>query len=168
MKPYLNQLREWFTGLAPRERLMVGACAVFVLFTILYYGIWNTLAGAHTRREKALADSRALATRLEIIGAEVTRARRSGGGAGSVNRSMSLLSAVDQASKSGTLSKPPSRMQPEGDAEVRVWLEDVNFDGLLRWIHELETRYGVTVQTVDIDKESAPGLVNARLSLVRP
>lgn len=166
MNQYLNQAREWFAGLAPRERLMVGACAIFVVFAILYYGIWNSLANAHHKREKALAESRALATRLEVIGAEAMKARRSGGGA--VNRSMSLLSAVDQSSKSGTLSKPPSRLQPEGDAEVRVWLEDVNFDGVLRWINELETRYGVMVQTVDIDQQSSPGLVNARLSLVRP
>lgn len=168
MKQFLNQLREWFASLAPRERLMVSGCAVFVVFSILYFGLWDSLAGAHAKREKELTASRALATRLEFIGAEVQKSRRSGAGGGSVNRSMSLLSAVDQSSKSGTLSKPPSRLQPEGDSEVRVWLEDTNFDGVLRWINELEARYGVIAEQVDIDKESAPGLVNARLSLVRP
>lgn len=164
----LARLREWLSTLAPRERVMVGIAAAFTVFTILYLGIWEPLAIAHATRAENLATARAQANRLETVGAEAQKLRRSGGSPIAVNRSMSLLSAVDQATKSGTLAKPPARLQPEGDAEVKVWLEDINFDGLLRWITELETRYGVSVKTVDIDRESAPGLVNARLSLVRP
>lgn len=165
---YLTRLREWLATLAPRERLMVGIAAAFSVFTALYLGIWEQLAGAHQQRAENLAQARAQATRLEAVGAESLQLRRAGNAGVAVNRNLSLLSAVDQASKSGTLGKPPARLQPEGDAEVKVWLEDVNFDGVVRWIAELETRYGVSVKTVDIERESAPGLVNARLSLVRP
>jgi general secretion pathway protein M len=75
---------------------------------------------------------------------------------------------VDLSARAGTLSKPPSRIQPEGEREVRVWLEAVSFDSLLRWIGELETRYGIQVQTADIERAERPGLVDARLTLVRP
>lgn len=168
MKQYLAQLKEWFAALAPRERLMVGGCAAFTVFTLLYLGLWQPLAGAHQQREAALESARALAVRLESIGAAAQKAHRSGNAGASANRNLSLLSAVDQAGKSGTLSKPPSRLQPEGDNEVKVWLEGVTFDGVVRWIAELESRYGIVAQTVDIQKESTPGLVSARLSLVRP
>lgn len=167
MNAYIIQFKEWFAALAPRERTLVSIAAAFTVFTILYLGVWETLANAHYGREKSLSEARALATRLEVIGAEALKARMSGGGAVS-NSGMSLLSVVDQAGKSGTLSKPPTRLQPEGDREVKVWLEDTTFDGVVRWIAELETRHGVSAQTVDIEKESAPGLVNARLSLIRP
>lgn len=168
MKQTLDRLKEWFTALTPRERAMVSIGAAFTAFTLLYLSIWAPLANAHHRREQALASARALAARLEAISAQAQKSHLSGSGGAAINRNMSLLSAVDQAGKSGTLSKAPSRLQPEGDNEVKVWLEDVTFDGLVRWIAELETRYSVSVQTVDIEKESAPGLVNARLSLVRP
>lgn len=168
MNVYLTQLREWFLALAPRERVMVAVAAVFSVFTLLYLGLWEPLANAHYKRAEALKASRALASRLEVIAAEAARHGGAGGGS-AANRSLSLLAAVDQSSKlGGTLGKPPSRLQPEGDNEVKVWIEAANFDALVRWIAELETRYGVSAQTVDIDKESAPGSVNARLTLVRP
>lgn len=164
----LRELQEWFRGLAPRERVLVGVGAAVVAVTVLFLGIWEPLTKAHHKREADLGSARVLAQRLEEIGAELQQNRASGNGGAVAARSMSLLSAVDQSSKGGALNKPLSRIQPEGDNEVKVWLEGVSFDGLLRWISELETRYGVSAQTVDIEKDPTPGLVSARLSLVRP
>ena len=84
-----------------------------------------------------------------------------------MSRDASLLSAVDLASKDGTLSKPPSRLQPDGDTQVRVWVDEVQFDSLVRWVNELQTRYGVRVDSLDVERQPTAGLVNARLSLVR-
>ena len=95
----------------------------------------------------------------------ISRGARGGGVIGS---GVSLLSAVDQASKSGTLSKAPSRLQPDGENQVRVWLEDTQFDALLRWMLELQDNYGLKIEVVDIERQPTPGLVNARLSLTRP
>lgn len=166
MNAYLTQLQEWLRGLAPRERILVGAGSVVVLVTILFLGIWEPLNKAHRQRETDLVAARALAQRLEVIAAEVQKTRAVNGGG--VAGGGSLLTAVDQASKSGTLNRPLTRIQPEGDSEVKVWVDGVSFDALLRWISELEGRYGISIQTADIDKDATPGLVNARLSLVRP
>lgn len=164
MNAYLQQLREWFLALAPRERLFVAGGTVVGVILVLYLAIWQPLTKAHYGRERSLAESRALAQRLEAVAADAQRARAGGGMA---NRGGSLLSAVDQASRSGTLGKQP-RLQPEGDTEVRLSVDAVSFDALVRWMAELETRYGVQVLTADIEKQGAPGVVNARLSLVRP
>lgn len=164
----IAQWREKYAALEPRERVMVAFAAAFAVFTILYLGIWEQLAGAHARRAGELEAARAMATRLETVDAQLQQARRAGSGGAAATRGLSLLSAVDQASKSGTLGKPPARLQPEGDAEVRVWIEDTSFDSVVRWIAELETRYGVVAQTVDIERQPTAGAVNARLSLVRP
>lgn len=165
MNAYLTRLREWLDSLAPRERTLVLAAAVVVGIGLLDLVIWEPLARAHERREQGLVTARALASKLEALSADAARAQGNGGGG--AGRGMSLLAAVDQASKSGTLSKPPTRLQPEGDGEVKVWIEGTGFESVVRWIAELESRYGITVQTVDIEKESTPGQVNARLSLVR-
>ena len=55
----------------------------------------------------------------------------------------------------------------DADVEVRVWFEDVAFDNLARWMHELETRHGVRVTNADLERRAGAGLVNARLTLVR-
>lgn len=163
MKEALARFNEWYAQLAPRERWMVLACAGVVAFAILFAGIWDPLVKAHRERAEAVDGARALAQRIEQLAALAQR----GAAAANVNRSMSLAAAVDQASRSGTLAKPP-RIQPEGESEVRVWLEDIPFESVLRWLAELEARYGIQAKAADIERESAPGLVNARLTLARP
>ncbi|TXH03530.1 MAG: type II secretion system protein M [Nevskiaceae bacterium] len=166
MNAYLTALQDWFRGLAARERVMVASCAVVVAVTVLFLGIWEPLVKAHRKYEVDLAAARALGQRLEVIAAQAQSAHGTSGAA-PVATGLSLLSAVDQAGKSGVLTKPLTRIQPEGDNEVKVWIDGVSFDALLRWIGELELRYGIDAQSVDIEKDATPGQVNARLSLVR-
>jgi general secretion pathway protein M len=166
MNAALTQLQEWFRSLAPRERLLVSVGGIVVAITILYLGIWEPLSKAHSKREQDLAASQGLAQRLEAIAVVVQKSQSSGGAV--INTGASLLSTVDQVSKAGTLGKPLTRIQPEGDHEVKVWIDGVSFEALVRWISELEGRYGISVQTADLDRDTLPGQVNARLSLVRP
>jgi general secretion pathway protein M len=167
MKQLSALLESFLLRLAPRERVLVLLAAAAVAMTLFFLLVWEPLAQAHHRRADELQAARALAERLEVIGAEVQRNRRSGG-TQAPDISTSLLAAVDLSARAGTLSKPPSRIQPEGEREVRVWLEAVSFDSLLRWLGEIEARYGIQVQTADIERVERPGLVDARLSLVRP
>lgn len=167
VEPQLAPLRARYQELQPRERLIVNAGALVLALTLGYLLLWEPFAVARTGQQAALADQRALAERLEQIGAAVQRARASGmaqvqGGG------QSLLTLVDQAGRLPELGKPPSRMQPEGEKEVRVWLEDVPFDNLARWLVTLQTRYAITVASAEIERRASDGLVNARLSLVRP
>lgn len=161
--PWLEKYRE----LQPRERVIVAGGAVALLLILLYVAVWEPAANARTRQQAALADSRALAERLEVIAATVQKARASGVGA-IQGQGQSLLSVIDQQGRAPELGKPPARLQPEGENEVRVWFEDVSFDALLRWIAMLETRYGVKIVGAEIERRAGGGLVNARLTVTRP
>jgi len=167
-----TQLAPWrarFEALEPREQKLVGAAGVLIALAILYGGIWQPFAKARARHESELEAAHAIANSLVLAQAEVlSRGARGGGGGGVIGSGVSLLSAVDQASKSGTLSKPPSRLQPDGENQVRVWLEDTQFDTLMRWMYELQNNYGLKIDVADIERQPTPGLVNARLSLTRP
>ncbi|TDU31584.1 type II secretion system protein M (GspM) [Panacagrimonas perspica] len=158
--------RARFLALQVRERWIVGVGAVVMLFVVLYLAVWEPLTKAHVQREAALASARSTAIRLEEAAAKLqTSAGRNP--AATAGRGLSLMAAVDQASKQGSLGKEPTRIQPEGDREVRVWFEDVSFDSLVRWLSDLQTRYGVAVQTLEVEPQATPGKVNVRLSLVR-
>ena len=163
MNTFIAQQRARFEGLAPRERLLLLVGGAVVAITVLYLVIWEPLVTAHTTRAQALESARVLANRIESLAAEA-QGNRNGS---AVNLSVSLLAAVDQTSRSPVLGKAPARVQPEGDREVKVWLEDVAFDKLLRWLVELETLYGIGASSAEIDRGAAPGTVSARLTLVR-
>jgi general secretion pathway protein M len=162
----LAPLRARFDALQRREQQMVALCGVVVLLALVYLLVWQPPLHARNHEAVALQSARDLAQRLEQIGAE---AQRSGaqGLSQPVGRDVSLLSAVDKASKDGTLGKPPARMQPDGDNQVRVWFEEQQFDPLLRWMYALQTRYGMRIDNVAIEHRPTAGVVNARLSVVR-
>jgi general secretion pathway protein M len=160
------QARERFEALQPRERWMLALGAAALLVTVLYLGVWEPLVKARAERSAALESSRQLALRLEQAAAQL----QSGAGrnpAAASTRGLSLVAAVDQASKQGSIGKAPARIQPEGERVVRVWFEEIAFDALVRWLAEVQTRYGLSVQTLDVEPQAAPGQVNVRLSLTR-
>lgn len=159
-------LRTRYEALQPREQLLVGIAGMLIALALIYAAIWQPFAHARVRHAKELDAARAVASSLAIAETEVlSRGQR--GAAPIVGSDVSLLSAVDQAAKSGTLTKPPSRLQPDGENQARVWLEDVQFDVLMRWMYELQNNYGLRIDVADIERQPTPGLVNARLSLVR-
>ena len=163
MNALLEQARAWWSGLAERERRVLGGGAIALGLIVLYTAVWEPVAAARKQRNADLQAARALAVQIESLAPAAARGA-SGPAAGA---GQSLLAIVDQTRKASAITKPPSRLQPEGDNTVRLWLEDVPFDALVRWLGELQTRYGVRVEGADIQRESGQGLVNARLTLVR-
>lgn len=164
MKQRLQELLQRYNELAPRERRMVALAAAVVLVTILYLVIWEPLAQARQARAEALAQAREVAQQLEVAAASAAANR--GGNTPVQGRGQSLLTVVDQAARASTLGKPLSRLQPDGDTKVRAWIEDVPFDGLLRWLADLQTRYGISIENAEIEARGN-GTVSARLSLER-
>lgn len=159
-----DQILNQWAQLAPRERIMVIVAASALLLTLLFLTVWEPLAKGRQQQAVALEGARAVAVRLEEIGAEVGPGTRQ-------NRptipSGALLATVDRAARSGLADTPPSRIQPEQDREVRVWIDGVAFEALLSWLDDLEQKQGVRAQSIDLERGEQPGRVNVRLSLVR-
>lgn len=163
LRHQINRGRERFLALTQRERWMVIVAVAVMLWLILYMAVYKPVVDAHARREASLLQARSVAEQLEKAAA----LRQSAPSRAPVQRGGSLLAVVDQSIQSSGIGKSPERIQPEGDREVRVWFRGVPFDPMVRWLGELQTRYGVSVQTLDVERSGEAGVVDARLSLVR-
>ncbi|MBL6751456.1 MAG: type II secretion system protein M [Nevskia sp.] len=161
----LAPLRARFDALQPREQALAAAMAVVVALALVYLALWEPLALLRAHRARDLEAARALAGQLELLGAQAGAGRLPAAPPPGV-AGASLLSTVDQSTKDGSLAKAPTRLQPDGDNQVRIWFEDVPFDSLLRWMNALQTRYGVRIDNASIERRQAAGTVNARLALV--
>lgn len=163
MNPFIAQFQNWWSARAERERQVLSAGLVLLGIALAYLAVWEPLHGLQNRRIAALTQSRALAGQLELLAAIAPGAGVSSPG----GRQQSLFSVVDQSAKASSIGKAPSRIQPEGESTVRVWIEDAPFDAVLRWLAELGNRHGVAVTEAEFERESASGLVNVRLTLAR-
>jgi len=79
-----------------------------------------------------------------------------------------VLSVIQTTAKKGSVDKAIKQMVPNNESEVRVVLEDVDFNKWLRWVDELSLTYGVNVLQVKADRvEKKPNLAEVRLTFTR-
>ena len=159
-------MKAWFMGLAPRERLMVSIAAGVAVLGLTYLLAWAPLASGSARLERAVAEQQALKQWMQRAATEARQLRGSGTAqtpGGDPNRS--LLAVVDETAKQAKLGPAVKRIEPEGQDLVRVNLEQASFDDVVAWLAQLQQSQGVSVVDASLDRQSAAGQVNARLSL---
>ena len=157
-------MKEWFESLAPRERRMVIAAAVFVLLFLIYLLIVSPLMTANETLNQSVAEkaddyewmkSRAADARSRIIAG--TDARK--------NDNRTLIARVTSELRAKNIT--PVQVRPEGEARLNVTLRDVNFTHLMDRLEHLQSNFSVHVAKASIEPGSETGLVNAQLTLAR-
>lgn len=83
-------------------------------------------------------------------------------------RNQSLLSVTDLAAKSARLKQQMGNLTSVTTNTVRVSFDDAPYEQLLKFIYQLDSKYGITVSNLVVDKQDKPGLVDARLTVSRP
>ena len=157
-------MKEWFNGLAPRERIMVSIAAAVVVLALIYAAAWSPLTSSVDHLEQSVTEQQALKQWMQQSAAEVNRLRHAGSGGGNHR---SLLAVVDQTSKQSKVAPAVKRIEPDGQTLVRVTLEKAAFDDLVAWLGSLQRDFAVSVADVSIDRQADSGLVNVHLTLKR-
>jgi|APLak6261689370_1056187.scaffolds.fasta_scaffold07377_2 general secretion pathway protein M len=150
--------RTWWEARAPREQALLLCLAAILVLAVAIGGFVKPLQAvrAEARSDIRLYDS--LAVRLRAAGpelnAEATRAARTG----------SVQAIV--STTAGELALEIRQIEQRG-AVTNVTLSAVEFTRLMRWLDRLDREAGITVTSARIERQTLPGVVNARLSLVR-
>lgn len=159
-------MRDWFDSLQARERLFVITAAVFLVFAILYLGLWMPL----DRGQKALSLS-ADTWKTALAELRPLKAQLQGSGSGetaTAGRNQSLVVIIDNTLRERGLYNALQRSQPTTDNGIRVEFENVAFDDLVLWLGELSTGYGLQVQSGSFSNQrDSNGRVNSTLTLER-
>jgi general secretion pathway protein M len=159
-------MKQWWLSKTPQEHLamIIGGSAVLVL--LIYLIIWRPFE--QSLEKKALLVKSQEST-LEWMRGNVDliqslNAKQSKKGTGSKE---ALLTLVDRTAKSIKLREQIQRIKPQGDNTVQLWVEQASFDTLIRWLGQLTHNYALDIESLNIDKQESPGLVNARVVLQR-
>lgn len=160
-------MKAWWAGLAPRERVILGAGGLILALVIIYLMIWEPMI---SKREALRADISALSADLawmqQVAGQVKRRAARQGGQPSAGAPGGSVLTLVEISARAAGINETLERVQPEGQG-ARIWLAETGFDALLQWLGELEQRHGLQVSQLAVDAGNAPGMVTARI-MVEP
>ena len=161
-------VKNYLDGLKPRERALVIGGAAVLLVLILYLLIWEPVANSVEEKRSSVAQQEELLQWMRKAAQEINQLQAGGGGRTIAGAGQSLLSLIDSTAKAAGLGGALKRVQPDGQNEngARVWLEQVGFDDMVKWLDQLQKSYGVQVTGSVIDRQEAVGLVNARLELM--
>jgi len=152
----------YWAQLKPRERMLLIGGGVFIILLMLYSLLWDPLVKKADQLNNSIPAQMELVAWMEQAALEVQELKANKQEKPQIKGGQSMLAVIDRTAKQRRLSM--KRVEPDGSTRVRVWLERASFDDLLLWIGSVQREYGIRIDSVVVDKEDEPGLVNARLT----
>lgn len=151
--------------LEPRQRRLIVLAGVVLLGALIYVGVWEPLHEAREAERERIAQQQALLNWLEAVAPMAERLRDSGGSTPEMG-DRSLLGLADETARAAGLAGAMARIEPTGDDEVRVWLEEADFISVMSWLEEFSRSRPVQVSQLQVDRAGGEGRVNVRVTLV--
>ncbi|MEM9101237.1 MAG: type II secretion system protein M [Pseudomonadota bacterium] len=156
-------MKEWFENLSEQERQLVLisgiAAGILVILVVwfLYQSSVSSLRSKVEREEQRVYE-------YAQIAAQVKAAKTSGGGSASKRGSLSLTNAINRSAGKYNLSI--KRFDPKKDNKAQVTMENVKFNDVIKWLHELDNSYGIQVDNVNIRERKEAGRVEVSVRLI--
>jgi general secretion pathway protein M len=158
----MKQLWQWLDGLAPRERNLVYVAAAMLGIAIVYFAVVLPVTSAARHREARIAQKTSDLAWMRQVAPQVMAAAAAGSGAASDE---SLVVLVDRTARESGIGSSIRDQTPSGQNGLQLRIEGAPFDLLMAWLANLQQQHGVRVDGAIIGASSAPGLVNANLTL---
>ncbi|MCU7844965.1 MAG: type II secretion system protein M [Candidatus Thiodiazotropha sp. (ex Monitilora ramsayi)] len=159
-------MKRWWLTKTPREQLALTLAAAALLLFLLYLLAWQPFSQAVEQKRLLVKSQQATLNWMQDNLPEIQRLSGSGSSKKRASNE-ALLTLVDRTAKQRQLRQQIQRIKPQGDKTVQLWIEQVAFDTLLMWLGELTDQHGIQIDTLNIDRQELPGVVNARLVLQR-
>jgi general secretion pathway protein M len=159
-------MKAWWQTKTPQEQLamMIGAAAILVLF--IYLLVWRPFAQSLDKQVVRVESQQVtLKWMQDNMGLVKSLGSQQRGKAARSNEA--LLTLVDRTAKKIQLRQQIQRIKPQGDNAVQLWIEQAPFDTIIKWLGQLTHTHAIGIDSLSIDRQEKPGLVNARLVLQR-
>jgi general secretion pathway protein M len=161
-------VREWWEGLAGRERRIVIAALLVAAMAALFLLL---VEPALERREALARQLQQLVNEQAWMEAQApaVRARAQAGptAAGAPRPGGSPLAVVDTSARAAGLTSALRRVRPQESA-VEAELEGAPYTAVMGWLATLESRHGLRITSLGIDRGAEPGRVNVQLRIEPP
>lgn len=162
----MQQLKDRFNTLKPRERIIVISGAVLVLVSAIYFlGLGPLYAAVNAQAKRVEQKEGDLAWMRSVSGEVAVLSAAAPVHAGPTNESLVVL--IDRAARECGLGSSLTGQTPNGERGIRVRLEAAEFDKLMVCLGTLQQVHAIDVESATIDRTGKPGLVNANLVLTR-
>jgi general secretion pathway protein M len=162
----MQDLKDRFAKLQPRERVVILVGSALVAITALYLFVFAPFYGALSAYESSVAKKKADIAWMRSVAGEV-QALGATQPMVATPTDESLVVLVDRTAREAGLSSALTGQTPSGETGIRVRLESASFDQAVMWLGNLELSHRIAIESAQFDRTATPGLVNINLVLNR-
>ena len=155
-----GSIGQWYVTKSQTDRLIIKILAALIAATIIYTVAWKPLSDYSQDQQARYVTELALSEWI-VLNQEALRqsARQPVRG----NSSPALIPSITNAANQNQLKL--DRLQPDSDGGVSISLQEQQFDQVLKWLSLLETRQGLSVERLSIDRGDKSSRVSGQVKL---
>ena len=159
-----NSLQQRFFALSKKDQLALTLLAIFLSALLIVYVL---IVPADRYADNAAEQRQQRAELLAWMQENASEARRLNKQQTQSNASanQSILSLAAQTAQAHSISF--KRFEPFDENGIRIWLDEVNFNHMLRWLGQLQAQYGIQIQQASLDRGQGNGTASAKLELIK-
>jgi len=162
----LKELLAWLESQPPRERLALTVGAIALALLLLYTAVLRPFVNSKAALEAHIAQQQTLLAWMRPVAAQLQSLRAQQ--PASLPTGQSLLALVDKSAGDAGFGTSLKQVQAAPDGSIKVQLQAVGFDNLVRWLGNLHQQYGINVNEMTAQRGAGPGSVDATLILAAP
>ena len=163
----LEDIQSWYHGLQQRERQLVLAATIVVIATLLYLVIWEPIVNGVSDQTQKYESQVDILDWMQTAAIEVRTLKKTGAAKRRTNSSQPVTLLVEQSAMTAGLKPYIRKLESTSDKGARITIDEASFDQILLWLNTLQTQYGISVSSANLDRVDKPGAVNARMTLSR-
>lgn len=160
----VDDVRTWYQSLQQREQRVLQAGGAALALILLYAVVLHPYLSGKQRLQQHISDQQDLIAWMRPAAAQIQGLR--GQQPAGMPAGQSLLAVVDKSAADAGFGTSLKQVQTDNDGSIRLQLQGVGFDSLVRWLGSLQQRYGISVREMSAQRSTAPGNVDAGLTLV--
>jgi len=159
----LATIQQSFKRLSSREQLIVMSGSVVLVLIAVYLFIWDPLIAKQASLNESIKSQQKIYQQMSKSALEVKQLQGSGGHK-TINAS-ALQSFINRTAKSALPGAVIKRVEQNRQQAVQVWIDQVAFDDMIKWLGGLQQAKGVRVIALFSERTDKAGRVNVRLTL---
>lgn len=153
----MNEIKDKFLALSPRDQLMIVIGTAVVVLYILIFVVLFPMQNNVDKLDKRVFASLDEQQRVhKLAGSVMANQQEGGGGQQSIN---ALLN-----NSLGKFGLRMDNFQPSGST-ARVRLDSADFNKVMGWLHEMEIKQNIQIKDLTITADDKPGAVLVNIQL---
>lgn len=160
-------MTQWWDQLSIQERRAVLVGTAVLTLLIGYLLVWYPLMSEVKQQRDMRVERTATLAWMEVAAQQAATLKRELRASARGDSQGSLLAILEQTADAEGLRGYIQRIEPTGSEEAQIWIDRVAFDRLTRWLEALQASHAIVIKTIAVGREDSPGMVNARIVVVR-